>query len=230
MSGFIVLENMRSRVSVEDMRILEEMQSACNVAIEILNDLLTYEKLDSNSFALERAPCDMISLLNDVLKLFRMQAAASEIDLLFKQLSMGVNMVVNADAPKLSQVLRNLLSNALKFTPSGGSVVVSAELVDGNVRVQVHDTGLGMSVEDRLRLFSEFVQFNPNELQAGQGSGLGLYNSRRIMDLHGGRIAVDLEWDQAGSKFYIELPVTDAVVAPKQGNPTHQLYVCAEDM
>jgi signal transduction histidine kinase len=131
------------------------------------------------------------------------------------------------DAAKLSQVLRNLVSNAMKFTPSGGSVIVKLHRVDSanKIKLEVKDTGPGMTKENRMKLFNEVVQFDPATLQSGQGSGLGLYLTRRIVDLHGGRIRVDLDWEGPGSIFYLELEALEVTYREKVDIPPTSL-VC----
>lgn len=121
------------------------------------------------------------------------------------------SLPVLADAAKIAQVIRNLISNAIKFTPCGGTVTIRLTMneIENKVRVEVRDTGAGMTKEDRRKLFNEIVQFNPQALQNGQGSGLGLYLSRRIVDMHQGRVGVDLEWEGIGSVFFVEFPLVE---------------------
>src|SRR4029079_8846601 len=116
--------------------------------------------------------------------------------------------VVDGDERRIKQVIFNLLSNAVKFTPAGGEVDVSATRVNGEVRVSVADTGPGIAPEDRERIFEEFQQ---SETGVGQreGTGLGLALSKRLVELHGGRIWVDSALGQ-GSTFVFTLPSTHA--------------------
>jgi hypothetical protein len=118
---------------------------------------------------------------------------------------------LNIDKPKLHQVLRNLVSNAIKFTSgmnesSVKRVVIYTSILGETLKIQVCDTGPGISGANQLRLFKDIVQFNPNELQKGGGSGLGLYISRGIVDLHGGRIGVHSDGEGKGSCFTLEIP------------------------
>ena len=101
----------------------------------------------------------------------------------------------------------NLLSNAVKFTPAGGSVDVSATQVNGDVSVTVADTGRGVAVEDLRRVFEEFQQTDAG-IEQGEGTGLGLALSKRLVELHGGRIWVDSELGR-GSTFSFTLPARD---------------------
>ena len=211
MSGLELLRSPNMELNSDAMEIIDDMRGACAVAIDILNDLLTYEKLDSDLLVLEKTPCDVVELVRRVHNMFHIQAKYANVDVQFAKMGDFETVIVEADSTKLSQVFRNLISNALKFTPSGGTVTVRLSVEDNSkwVRVEVQDTGAGMTREQREKLFKEVVQFNAKELQNGQGSGLGLFLSQKIVDMHNGKIGVDLEWDGSGSKFYVELPISD---------------------
>ena len=115
---------------------------------------------------------------------------------------------VEGDERRIRQVVFNLLANAVKFTPEGGAVDVSAARRNGEVRVSVSDTGPGVAPEDRERIFEEFQQTDVG-VGVGEGTGLGLALSKRLVELHGGRIWVDSELG-AGSTFVFTLPVRSA--------------------
>ena len=112
--------------------------------------------------------------------------------------------IIDGDERRIRQVVFNLLSNAVKFTPPGGHVTLASARVDGEVQVAVVDTGPGIAAEDRERIFEEFQQ---TDVGVGQreGTGLGLPLSRRLVELHGGRIWVESEPGQ-GSRFVFSLP------------------------
>jgi signal transduction histidine kinase len=101
-------------------------------------------------------------------------------------------------------VIFNLLANAVEFTPPGGVVDVTASQVNGEVRVSVADTGPGIAADDHERIFEEFRQTDAG-VEQGEGTGLGLALSRRLVELHGGRIWVDSELGR-GSTFVFALP------------------------
>jgi len=140
-------------------------------------------------------------------------------------------VMVQIDVCKMSQVLRNLLSNALKFSPAGSQVVVSLSLHHGNsnnnqqqhhdkakadksnkaecVRLCVTDTGAGISAENQKRLFHEIIQFDAAKLQQGKGSGIGLWISKKIVALHEGSIGVYSKGLHQGSTFYVDIPIVE---------------------
>eukprot|EP00597_Dinobryon_sp_UTEXLB2267_P002513 CAMPEP_0170059442 /NCGR_PEP_ID=MMETSP0019_2-20121128/1716_1 /TAXON_ID=98059 /ORGANISM="Dinobryon sp., Strain UTEXLB2267" /LENGTH=737 /DNA_ID=CAMNT_0010264689 /DNA_START=629 /DNA_END=2842 /DNA_ORIENTATION=+ len=126
------------------------------------------------------------------------------------------------DSGKIDQVLQNLLTNAFKFTPAMNSVKVviscrpllagvailpTVPLMVGYLRVEVTDTGAGIAMENQENVFGEFAQFNRNKLQGGGGSGLGLWISRRIIDLHQGKMGFSSAGVGCGCSFYFELPL-----------------------
>jgi len=112
--------------------------------------------------------------------------------------------ILQGDARRLRQVVFNLLSNAVKFTPAGGSVAVATARVGSEVRVSVSDTGPGIALADQERIFDEFQQTDVG-VQQGEGTGLGLALSKRLIELHGGRIWVESEPGR-GSRFVFTLP------------------------
>jgi signal transduction histidine kinase len=111
---------------------------------------------------------------------------------------------VTGDERRIRQVIFNLLSNAVKFTPAGGAVDVSAARANGEVRVSVADTGPGIAAADHERIFEEFQQTEAG-VEQREGTGLGLALSKRLVELHGGRIWVDSELGH-GSTFVFTLP------------------------
>eukprot|EP00597_Dinobryon_sp_UTEXLB2267_P006275 CAMPEP_0170070818 /NCGR_PEP_ID=MMETSP0019_2-20121128/8964_1 /TAXON_ID=98059 /ORGANISM="Dinobryon sp., Strain UTEXLB2267" /LENGTH=405 /DNA_ID=CAMNT_0010279185 /DNA_START=204 /DNA_END=1421 /DNA_ORIENTATION=+ len=141
---------------------------------------------------------------------------------------------------KVEQVIRNLITNALKFTPEGGKVQLRFSMrrseqqhqpvLDekeginfrevGVWRCEVVDNGAGISTNDQRKVFGEFVQFRKNELQAGGGSGLGLWISRRIISMHQGLLGFHSDGEGMGSTFFLELPIFTTVVSLKADRET----------
>ena len=113
--------------------------------------------------------------------------------------------MIGGDKRKAKQVLLNLLSNALKFTPEGGRIDVSARLQNGVAEVSVTDTGVGIAPEDQEAVFEEFRQVGTADKKV-EGTGLGLALSRKFIELHGGRIWVESEVGK-GSTFTFTLPL-----------------------
>ena len=152
-------------------------------------------ELDRNDFDLPAAIGNTLSLVRERAQR-RNIALASTVDP-----SVGT---LDGDERKVKQVLLNLLSNALKFTPEGGTVAVRARIAGDFVEIAVSDTGVGISPEDQATVFEEFRQVGAASKKS-EGTGLGLAISRKFVELHGGAIRVDSEVGQ-GSTFTFTLP------------------------
>jgi signal transduction histidine kinase len=113
-----------------------------------------------------------------------------------------------ADADRVTQILTNLVSNAHKYTPVEGSITVAARRDNGFVRVDVSDTGIGLSPEDQAQLFSKFFRAPDPSPKAATGTGLGLAITRSLVELHGGRISVS-SVPRQGSTFTFSLPALE---------------------
>ena len=286
-----------------------DVNLSCAAAVDILNDLLCYEKLDSGILELHKEDVPILPFLSDCLTMFSVQArecavtmtlvpaptptaGLSDDSCVLPSLPLNSDDVLYVDKFKMDQVIRNLISNALKFTPRGGSVTISATFVPdiigetetlaidnstscfrqlpdlsccslfpcttrtnagphphcypkrvspssdltrpqsscnlvvpdpsafithdhdsdvttlfGKLVIVVTDSGVGISIENQARLFRDIVQFSPEKLQAGGGSGLGLWITGGIVDLHGGKISVHSEGEGKGCSFTVEIPM-----------------------
>jgi signal transduction histidine kinase len=124
--------------------------------------------------------------------------------------------VISADRSRLTQVLDNLISNALKFTPPGGRIELRVDSDDTTARLEITDTGIGIAKSDLPQMFSPFFRAASAGSAGIPGTGLGLAISKRIVETHGGAISVSSE-EGRGSTFRIELPIqTVAVAEPDQ--------------
>ena len=264
------------------------MNVACRTTLDILNDLLCFDKMESGILVVHKHEVPVLSFISDCVGMFSAQAKEANVTISYKNSDDDGNLTsivsplhendtVFIDKFKMDQVLRNLISNALKFTPRGGSVTVTCTFVPESSRLRipsdhlvperpdsefltinqfgasgvsghpsgqksfmsmpmilsspiriyssseefteapicikgrliiiVKDSGTGMLEKDYSRLFKEIVQFNPEVLQAGGGSGLGLWITKGIVDLHQGEISVYSEGLGYGSSFTVELPM-----------------------
>jgi CheY-like chemotaxis protein/anti-sigma regulatory factor (Ser/Thr protein kinase) len=171
--------------------------------LELLNEILDLSKVEAGQMVLEPSTFTVGSALNDSLTMVRERATAHSI-------SIAVHVaddldVIDADHLRFKQVLLNLLSNAVKFTPDGGSVSVRAYREENDLIVTVADTGIGVAPEDQERIFESFQQGRRGPSK-GEGTGLGLTLSRRIVELFGGRMWLD-STPGAGSTFGFSIPV-----------------------
>lgn len=267
---------------------LEDVELACSTAVNILNDLLSYEKMESGILELHKEPIVVLPFITDCVRIFSLQAREKgvtlKVDLTMtdEDIENGLYPVIPSDVVmgdrfKLEQVLRNLVSNALKFSPAGSTVTLGALyrppqaaaaavisesspkasqkqssrltkalqslgsfssgrnagsvktasdnsadtdmkvpsvsrkvmhlMAFGNLIIRCVDQGAGISPENQAKLFRGVVQFNPEKLQAGGGSGFGMFISKGIVELHKGVMSVYSKGEGFGSTFSMEIPM-----------------------
>ena len=313
-------EDTQEPVELERRETLLETQSACGVALEILNELLLFDKLETGALVLNKQDVPVPELVEDSIKMFSVQAREKSVDISItnnadessfslvtadhqypaldtsSNRSDGVDSSgtgdatltpqlyitdeVSVDKNKVVQVIRNVVSNAIKFTPAFGKIQIDFKFVPtpadlpvthtstrlsltstcpvlpstgyqplpsyppedsdidlemngsgpllgpsgtgrtvdrvnkqvkGELVIEIRDDGAGISEENQRRLFKEVVQFHPELLQNGGGSGLGMCISKGIMDMHGGSISVYSAGEGKGSLFTLRLPMTRCV-------------------
>ena len=199
----VLLERMFGELNERQDDYLRDIWSSGKHLLELLNDILDLSKIEAGQMVLNRSQFAVRESLEYCLSMVRERALKQRISL-----SLEVDPqvgVLDADRLRFRQVVLNMLSNAVKFTPEGGRVGVRASIRGQDLVVEVTDTGPGVPAEDRQRIFDAFQQGARHPEQT-EGTGLGLTLSKRILELHGGRIWVESEAGQ-GSTFGIALPV-----------------------
>jgi signal transduction histidine kinase len=168
----------------------------------VVNDILDTSRIEAGRLELTREPVPMLEAARFVISMFLPQARQCRIEL---DSDVPADLPpVDADPVRLRQVLSNLVSNAIKFTPSGGRVWVNARSVEASVEVAVRDEGVGIRSEDLPRLFQDFERVGRIENRT-EGTGLGLSLTKRLVELHGGTIRAESQWGK-GSTFTVLLP------------------------
>jgi len=240
----------------EWMSLSQEVLNNAQASVDVLNDLLNYDKIQMGKLSLELSILSLWDLLESTVGEFKLAAQERKVklDLDFSQVIqayetaaaddeeegtrkhdtssklMKVRRVVG-DTVRLSQVIRNLVSNGLKFTPEDGNLTVSSRVElandkplvektfrltngrdvvlerEGVVYVDVTDTGVGMNTEQVRTVFDDGTQFNVNALQAGKGSGLGLYIAKGICKQHGGSLECRSQGLGKGTTFTLKMPL-----------------------
>jgi NtrC-family two-component system sensor histidine kinase KinB len=168
----------------------------------LANDLLDLARGEMAAITVQSMPLDVAPLIHAVVHSFALQAEQKHIEL--KESADGGNITIRADPVKLSWVISNLIANALRYTPEGGSIQVSSAFDAEGLRLRVTDTGPGVPPELRQHLFERFAQWNVNGMTPGS-AGLGLAIAKEIVEAHGGRIFVD-DAPKRGTCFTVELP------------------------
>jgi two-component system CheB/CheR fusion protein len=183
-----------------------------------VSDLLDVSRIVSGRFGVERRPFDLDRLVADCVDECRAESAAKGLTLVHRRAAGP--LVVSGDPERLEQVLENLLSNALKFTPAGGRVEVAAEDLGERARVSVTDTGAGIPAESMPHLFDRFWQARTRATRS-DGLGLGLAIVKHIVEEHGGTIRAESDGPERGTRFVLELPLEAGLPAPALAQPAH---------
>lgn len=195
--------------------VIADLKTSTDIAVNTLNELLEYDKLREGILILEKTYFSAIDFIKESLMPFYLQARDAGVTLRLDTLGCNdlTSLTLYADKNKLAQVIRNLASNGLKFTPRDGTVdvIVTVQTVPDTetyeLSLAVKDSGAGISQDNQGKLFKSIVQFNPGKLQGGGGSGLGLFISNGIIGLHGGKLTVWSAGEGSGCTFTATIPV-----------------------
>lgn len=192
--------------------------------VRLINDILDMEKIESGQMTFAMSPVDVAELTRRAVD--GMSGLADELAVRFELRTAEELPLVQADADRIIQVLSNLLSNAAKFSPTGGEVEVSLKAAGASrVRISVRDHGQGVPPEFTSRIFSKFAQADASDTRQKGGTGLGLAISREIVDRHGGRL-----WFEnltQGAVFHVDLPALHTGQAATGGRPC--VLLCEDD-
>jgi len=200
----MLADSLVDRLTAEEQESLVETASCCKRLIRLVNSMLDINQIESGRMPMSFEPADVRQLVNGTVTLFQHEAGK-------RNLALSVQIParipkITIDAERIQQVLINLIGNAVKFTPEGGSIRVALRhrAEPGEIEISVSDTGVGIASQDQSHLFEEFAQVRRS--RTGEGVGLGLAISRRIVEAHDGSIRVSSEQGR-GSTFQVVLPV-----------------------
>jgi signal transduction histidine kinase/ActR/RegA family two-component response regulator len=178
---------------------------------DLINDLLDVSQLEAGRVEIEPRPTDLHQVTEQVMTVIRVAAHAKQIRI-SNELAPDLPAAL-ADATRLHQILVNLLGNAVKFTPAGGSVRVYGGTHKDQVWVAVEDTGVGIARGELARIWDPFYQVESPMRRRHGGSGLGLAIVRRLVELHGGLVRAESEGQNCGSRFVFTLPIAESPAA-----------------
>jgi signal transduction histidine kinase len=172
----------------------------------LVDDLLEVSRVTSGKIILNRTALDLSQLVDRCVEA-HVAPAEQKYGVSVSRAPSGGQIPIDGDETRLEQVISNLISNGVKYTPRGGHVVVSAERQAGVAVVKVRDDGIGIAAEDLARIFEPFVQLAPALDRARGGMGLGLTLVRRLVEMHGGAISARSDGTDGGSEFEVQLPL-----------------------
>ena len=199
----ILIDGMDGPLTAEQRRQLQYVRGSVRELTEMVDDLLDLAKVDAGRISISPEWFEMVDLFSALRGMFKPILGGSAVSLVFEEAS-GIPRIYTDDK-KLSQILRNFISNALKFTTEG-EVRVTATLIDaGRVEFAVNDTGIGIAQDHLPVLFSDFVQIDTRIQKRLRGTGLGLSLAKKFAELLGGSVAVASELGK-GSRFSVQIP------------------------
>ena len=202
----VLRQQMFGTINPKQGEYLEDIQTSGQHLLSLINDILDLSKVEAGKMELQLSRFSLRAALESMALMVRGRAASHGIDLR-TELDPAVDEI-EADERKVKQIVLNLLTNAVKFTPAGGTVTLEAKPGGAGVLVSVRDTGVGIAADDQARVFEEFTQAGTAATSGQEGTGLGLTLSRRLVELHGGRIWVESALG-SGSTFSFTLPAVD---------------------
>ncbi|MBW3655256.1 MAG: HAMP domain-containing histidine kinase [Gemmatimonadetes bacterium] len=211
--GEILRDGLLGEISARQRDAIESMIGSCRQLLAMIEEILTYARSTATTIDIRPGEFGLREMVAEVRRM-------NESLLDRKNLRFSVELpdglpAVWADRDKVAHVLRNLMGNAIKFTPEGGWVKVQARAAPGQpgwLQIEVADNGIGIEPEHHELIFREFAQVDSSRARIHHGTGLGLSIARRFVELHGGRIWVESGLGE-GSRFFFTLPSTDAVPA-----------------
>lgn len=184
---------------------LEIIERSARTQSKLIEDLLDTARIASGKLRLEIQPVDLTAVIEAAAGILHPAAEAKGIDI---QLTFDSRRgVITGDADRLQQIVWNLLSNAIKFTPSGGHIKVRLERADPHMRLQISDTGKGITPEYLPHIFSPFLQADSSSRRRHSGLGLGLSLVRHLTELHGGTVYAESAGEGQGASFTVNLPL-----------------------
>jgi PAS domain S-box-containing protein len=180
----------------------------------LIEEILDASRMITGKTSLDMRPVDLVEIAGQAIEVVRPAAQAKRIEITPE---LGLRGRIVGDAARLQQILWNLLANAVKFTPSGGSIRVAVRQIDSRVQIVVSDSGVGIAPEFLPHIFDRFTQADGSTTRQHGGLGLGLAIVRHLVELHGGEVSAESAGEGRGATFTVTLPVRAVVEAPAEG-------------
>ena len=199
----ILRDEILGTLNDEQKELVLDIHTSGNHLLAMINDILDLSKIEAGRMDLQLERFSIQEAVTEVNTIITALANKKQIQL---ALELNQDVTIEADKLKFKQILYNLLSNAIKFTDEGGEVITKFETSSSALLGSVTDTGVGISPQDREKLFQPFTQLDASSTRAHGGTGLGLALTNRLIQLHGGKMWVDSEIDE-GSTFSFTLPL-----------------------
>lgn len=192
-------KNFRDLVSI--------INSECDRIQNLVENLLDFSRMEAKDDVLHFQECDYVQIINNCVVALNALINKREQEIVLD--GFPEKLTVNIDEIKIERVVINLISNAIKFTPIKGKITIKLEEKETHVEFSIRDTGIGIKKSDIGKLFKKFSRIHNNNTNTidSEGTGLGLYISKGIIELHGGKIWAESKGKNQGSTFFVKLPL-----------------------
>ena len=178
--------------------------------LRLVNDVLDLSKVESGNMELRYEKFDTEQVIKETISILINMAIKKNL-----QVNLDLaHIVLNADIGRFRQIMYNLLSNAIKFTEDNGNISLKSSISNNKIKMEIHDTGIGISQKDRNKVFTQFRQLDSSYARKQEGTGLGLTLTKKLIELHKGYIDFDSEEDK-GTRFWFVLPEAEIKTANK---------------
>ena len=202
----------------EERSLLSIAQRSIQRMFKLVNQLMDFNKLENDTLRLSVEQIDVVKPMNEILDTFEFNAKEKGVTL--NRFGLEDSLMAWTDGDKLEKIVSNLLSNALKFTPSGGHIDVSLDVADDKVKVTVADTGKGIPENQKENIFKRYYQLdNQTKAFKNWGTGIGLYYARRLAELHHGSLVAGNREEGTGAVFTFVYPMNEEAYSEAERRP-----------
>lgn len=199
----VVINNMAGEISEMQAHLLGRAKERTKGVLSLIKDLLDFSKIEAGKMVQYKEPISLHEVVTMVVEMMNGEAQGKKITMQF--VSSTASVIINADRNSVEGIFTNLISNAIKYTPEGGSILVHLEDVNGFIKARVSDNGIGIKKEDLCRIFDKFYRVKSSETRQIIGTGLGLSIVKSIVEAHLGTVTVESE-EGKGTTFIILFP------------------------
>lgn len=204
----LVLDEIMGKIVDEQRETLTMALDGAKWLTEIITSLLNLSKIETGNMVLQKKIVNISTIIEEVVSEYKPLAQEKVLSLDYALPEYNIDICLDPD--KIRECLGHLVSNSIKFTPEGGAIRVTCTKKEEEVQFGVQDSGVGISKNDLMRLFDKFTQFNRKAGSGANGTGLGLAITKKLVEMHDGRINVESEVDQ-GTTFTVSLPLTSII-------------------
>jgi signal transduction histidine kinase len=202
-----ILDNLKHKLDAETLDLVEIIDRGATRLKKLIENLLDFSRIDTKRFDLSLEKTDLIEVIGNAIKESKYHASTRKHDVYFNGPD---SLIAYIDAFRIEQLVTNLLSNAIKNTPPGGNIQVKVSQESNEVEISVLDNGVGLTADEKQLIFKKFGKIPRDDSNLDveiQGSGLGLFISKSIVEAHGGKIWVESGGRNKGSRFIFTIPV-----------------------